>query len=476
MKEKLNPKIRKPNNSSSKKVTVSFLSVFFVFVFVNTFFYPSFYSDSGSIRRNLVDSRESFDFPEKLRKTKVYMYDLPTNFTHGVIQQHGGEKSDDVTGLKYPGHQHMHYHFHGRINGSARMDRALIPFSSHLSNVGSFSTLTRPEIERVGSPIVRVFDPAEADLFFVAAFSSLSLIVNSDRPEFGSGFGYSEEVMQESLVSWLEGQEWCRRNNGRDHVIVAGDPNALNRVMDRVKNAVLLVTDLGWFRADQGSLVKDVIIPYSHRVDAYEGELGVKQRNNLLYRETSHNLLGSVLVYGLALNVKYGGRVRDLLFKLLENEEDVVIKHGTQSRENRRAAKQGMHTSKFCLHSAGDTHSACRLFDALASLCVPVIVSDGIELPFEDDAALKPGFVVKKLRKVKPEKILKYQKAMKEVRRYFDYTHPNGSVNEIWRQVTKKIPLIKLMINREKRMIKREGSDLQCSCLCLNQTGIIHGV
>lgn len=119
-----------------------------------------------------------------------------------------------------------------------------------------------------------------------------------------------------------------------------------------------------------------------------------------------------------------------MLFKLLENEEDVVIKHGTQSRENRRAAKQGMHTSKFCLHSAGDTHSACRLFDAIASLCVPVIVSDGIELPFEDvidyrkfsiflrrDAALKLGFVVKKLRKVKPEKILKYQKAMKEVRR-----------------------------------------------------------
>ncbi|CAL9241901.1 unnamed protein product, partial [Arabidopsis halleri] len=134
MKEKLNPKIRKPNNSSSKKVTVLCLSVFLVFVFVNTFFYPSFYSDSGSIRRNLVDSR-------KLRKTKVYMYDLPTNFTHAVIKQHGGEKSDDVTGLKYPGHQHEWY---------------------------LYSDLTRPEIERVGSPIVRVFDPAEADLFYVS--------------------------------------------------------------------------------------------------------------------------------------------------------------------------------------------------------------------------------------------------------------------------------------------------------------------
>lgn len=186
--------------------------------------------------------------------------------------------------------------------------------------------------------------------------------------------------------------------------------------MDRVKNAVLLVADLGRLRADQGSLVKDVIIPCSHRTDAFEGVLGVTKRNTLLF------FMG---------NRKDGGRVRDLLLKLFENEDDVVsIKHGTQSRENRRAAKQGMHTSKFCLLPAGDTPSACRLFDFIASLCIPVIVSDGIELPFEDvidyrsfsvflrsDSALKPGFLVKKLRKVKPGKILKYQKAMKEVQR-----------------------------------------------------------
>lgn len=183
------------------------------------------------------------------------MYDLPTNFTYGIAR--GGEKADDVTGLKYPGHHHMHEWY-------------------------LFSDLTRPEIQRVGSPIVRVFDPAEADLFYVSAFSSLSLIVNSGRPD-NSGSGYSNKEMQESLVGWLESQEWWRRNNGRDHVIVAGDPNALKRVMDRVKNAVLLVADFGRLRADQGSLVKDVIIPYSHRIDAYEGELGVKERNNLLF-------------------------------------------------------------------------------------------------------------------------------------------------------------------------------------------------
>lgn len=113
-----------------------------------------------------------------------------------------------------------------------------------------------------------------------------------------------------------------------------------------------------------------------------------------------------------------------MLLKLFENEDDVVIiKHGTQSREDRRAAKQGMHMSKFCLLPAGDTPSACRLFDFIASLCIPVIVSDGIELPFEDvidyrsfsvflrsDSALKPGFFGKKFEKSETRKDFKVPK------------------------------------------------------------------
>lgn len=123
-----------------------------------------------------------------------------------------------------------------------------------------------------------------------------------------------------------------------------------------------------------------------------------------------------------------GGKIRDLLFNLLETEEGVIIKHGTQSRENRRAASRGMHTSKFCLNPAGDTPSACRLFDSIVSLCIPVIVSDSIELPFEDvidyrkiaifvqtNAALKPGYLVSILKAVTAKKILEYQKELKKV-------------------------------------------------------------
>jgi hypothetical protein len=184
-----------------------------------------------------------------------------------------------------------------------------------------------------------------------------------------------------------------------------------------------------------------------------------------------------------------GGKVRDLLFQVLEKEDDVTIKHGTQSRENRRAATKGMHTSKFCLNPAGDTPSACRLFDSIVSLCVPLIVSDSIELPFEDvidyrkfsifveaNAALQPGFLVQMLRKIKTKKILEYQREMKSVRRYFDYDNPNGAVKEIWRQVSHKLPLIKLMSNRDRRLVLRNLTEPNCSCLCTNQTGLITSI
>ncbi|KAJ0017928.1 hypothetical protein Pint_12270 [Pistacia integerrima] len=92
--------------------------------------------------------------------------------------------------LKYPGHQHMGEWY-------------------------LFSDLNRPKGERIESPMVKVTDPEEANLFFVLVFSSLSLIVDNGgalAPE-GGACQCSDSEMQEELVEWLEKQEYWRRNN-----------------------------------------------------------------------------------------------------------------------------------------------------------------------------------------------------------------------------------------------------------------------
>ncbi|GAB2281117.1 Probable arabinosyltransferase arad1 [Dionaea muscipula] len=448
-----------PRKALLKRTFATVFILLSLYAFFNSFilspFSPSFSIGATSFLD--VDSLESDGRPFLRDQIKVYMYDLPRKFTYGVIESYaiarGGLSSpvENVTTLKYPGNQH--------------------PAEWYL-----FSDLMRDEKDRIGSPVVRVMDPEVADLFYVPFFSSLSLVVNPIRPA-GGGAGaveekvYNDEEMQENLIEWLEGQVYWTRNNGWDHVFICQDPNALYRVVDMIKNGVMLVSDFGRLRSDQASLVKDVILPYSHRINSFNGDVGVENRKSLLF------FMGNRYR-------KEGGKIRDILFQILENEDDVIMKHGAQSRESRRAATQGMHTSKFCLHPAGDTPSACRLFDAIVSLCVPVIVSDYVELPFEDvmdynkiaifvdsTSALKQGFLVKLLRTISTERILRYQEELKKVKHYFEYEDPNGTVREIWRQVSLRLPHIKLMINRDKRLVKRELSQPDCSCLCSNHSG-----
>ncbi|MCL7031452.1 hypothetical protein MKW94_003068 [Papaver nudicaule] len=435
-------------SSCVKPTLVTILTFVALYAFFNTFLTPI---NPNPLESNLPFSiLSSYNSPNP--SVKVYLYDLPRKFTYGVVESYLKARDPSVSipvnDVKYPGNQHS-------------------------AEWWLFSDLIKED--RYGSSIVRVLDPEDADLFYVPFFSSLSLVANPIRPAAGNvnsdiGSVYSDEEMQQSLMEWLEEQVYWKRNNGWDHVFICQDPNALYKVIDRIKNGILLVSDFGRLTSDQASLVKDVVLPYSHRINSFKGEIGVDGRNSLLF------FMGNRYR-------KEGGKVRDLLFQVLENQEDVIIKHGTQSRESRRMATQGMHSSKFCLHPAGDTPSACRLFDAIVSLCIPVIVSDQIELPFEDaidykkiaifvdsDTAVKPGHLTKMLRKISTEKILQYQQELKEVKRYFEYDDPNGTVNEIWRQVTQKLPLVKLMINRDKRLVRRELTEPDCSCLCSNKT------
>ena len=74
--------------------------------------------------------------------------------------------------------------------------------------------------------------------------------------------------------------------------------------------------------------------------------------------------------------------MRSKLWDLLVKEPNVVMEEGL-STTGREQSIKGMRSLEFCLHPAGDTPTSCRLFDAVLSLCIPVIVSDNIELPFE---------------------------------------------------------------------------------------------
>lgn len=130
-------------------------------------------------------------------------------------------------------------------------------------------------------------------------------------------------------------------------------------------------------------------------------------------------------------------------------------------------AGKGMASSKFCLNIAGDTPSSNRLFDAIASHCVPVIISDEIELPYEDvldysefcifvraSDAVKKGYLLNLLRGIKQEEWTKMWEKLKEIVGQFEYQYPsqpNDAVDMIWQTVYRKKMRTELDLHRRTR-------------------------
>lgn len=163
------------------------------------------------------------------------------------------------------------------------------------------------------------------------------------------------------------------------------------------------------------------------------------------------------------------------------------MEEGFPNATGREQSIRGMRTSEFCLHPAGDTPTSCRLFDAIQSLCIPVIVSDNIELPFEGmvdysefsvfvavSDAMTPKWLVNYLNNISKEKRDMFRRNMAKVQPIFNYDngHPggvgpiptDGAVNHIWRKVHQKLPMIKEAIVRDRRKPQGVSVPLRCHC------------
>lgn len=267
------------------------------------------------------------------------------------------------------------------------------------------------------------------------------------------------------------------------------DPVAMWHVKDEIAPAMLLVVDFGgWYRLDakssygnsseriqhtQVSLLKDVIVPYTHLLPVLHLSEDQPRHTLLYFKGAKHR--------------HRGGIVREKLWDLLVNEPRVVMEEGFPNATGREQSIKGMRTSEFCLHPAGDTPTSCRLFDAIQSLCIPVIISDHIELPFEGmvdyldfsvvvsvNDALRPKWLVSYLQGISMKQKEKLRRHMARVQPMFMYDFgqpggigpvpPGGAVNQIWKKVHQKLPMIKEAIVRGRRKPPGVSIPLRCHC------------
>ncbi|KAL2228118.1 UNVERIFIED_CONTAM: putative arabinosyltransferase ARAD1 [Sesamum indicum] len=371
---------------------------------------------------------------------KVFMYDLPPEFHFGLLGWKGDGKSiwpDLRTKVpEYPGGLNLQH----SIEYWLTLDLLNSEFSENLK----------------GRSAKRIYNSSEADVVFVPFFASLSYNRGS---KLKSGEKRSTNaILQEKLVKFLIAQEEWKRSAGKDHIIVAHHPNSLLDARMKLWPAMFILSDFGRYPPNIANVEKDVIAPYRHVTRSYVDDTSdFDSRPILLYFQGS--------IYR-----KDGGTVRQELYYMLKNETDVHFSFGTVQKGGISQASEGMHSSKFCLNIAGDTPSSNRLFDAIASHCVPVIISDEIELPYEDildyaefcifvrtSDALKEKFLLNLIRNIRKEKWTRMWKRLKEIEHFYEFQYPsqeNDAVQMIWQAISRKVPAARRKTHRDRRFYR----------------------
>ncbi|MFQ6622563.1 hypothetical protein Gotur_001494, partial [Gossypium turneri] len=370
---------------------------------------------------------------------RVYMYDLPRKFHVGMMDRRSFEGPAPVTADNLPPWP---------SNSGIK--------KQHSVEYWLMASLLYGGNGNEDREAVRVSDPESAEAFFVPFFSSLSF--NTHGHNMTDPETEVDRRLQVELLEFLQKSKYYQRSGGRDHVIPMTHPNAFRFLRQELNASILIVVDFGRYPKTMSSLSKDVVAPYVHVVDSFTDDDALdpyESRTTLLF------FRGNTVR-------KDQGKIRIKLAKILSGSDDVHYEKSVATPKNIIMSTEGMRSSKFCLHPAGDTPSSCRLFDAIVSHCVPVIVSDKIELPYEDEIdysefsiffsmkeALEPGYLVNQLRQFPKDRWVEMWKQLKTISHHFEFQYPpkkEDGVNMLWRQVKHKLPRAQLAVHRSRRL------------------------
>ncbi|CAN6928532.1 unnamed protein product [Brassica oleracea] len=413
----------------------------------------------------------------------VFVAELPRSLNYGLLDKYWSSPPDSRIPSD-PDHP-------TRRPGKYPENPLIKQYSAEYWIMGDLET---PPEKRIGSFAKRVFSKSEADVVFVPFFATLSaeMELGNGKGSFRKRSGNEDYQRQRQVLDFLKNTQAWKRSGGRDHVFVLTDPVAMWHVRHEIALSILLVVDFGgWFRLDsksfnpstsfperiehtQVSVIKDVIVPYTHLLPRLHLSRNQRRHSLLYFKGAKHR--------------HRGGLIREKLWDLLVDEHDIVMEEGFPNATGREQSIRGMRNSEFCLHPAGDTPTSCRLFDAIQSLCIPVIVSDNIELPFEGildysefsvfvsvTDALTPKWLAYHLRSFSERDKESFRSRMAKVQSVFVYDNgradgigpiqPDGAVNHIWKKVQQKVPMVKEAVIRERRKPVGTSVPLRCQCI-----------
>lgn len=350
----------------------------------------------------------------------LYIYEVPSQFTYDLLSL---DKFELAPGTKYSQWQ-SEYYLH-----------QLLMRSSYVTH-----------------------DPERATFFFVPLYGSgMRLLSSAERMNIWEG-----------ITSWLRLQKskskasYFERNAGLDHAFAFGASRSWCKVSSASQktpkclglshnilfdsNFIKLSVEFTGLRQEhfekrsmQEKLSRIMIIPYMHfdfksafDFQFFETDFPLPptgKRENLLY------FSGSIL----PKTAPFRSIFRDACDKFPKCSFDELRRRSFNVSQQ----MSGLRQSTFCAILGGDTRASKRLFDAITSLCIPVIFDPLLVMPFMDSVpyhefVIRAPFirskiivedVLRKLQDIPEYEIIQRQSSMNVYKSYVSYlssSRPNA--------------------------------------------------
>ncbi|KAF7805641.1 putative glucuronoxylan glucuronosyltransferase IRX7 [Senna tora] len=229
---------------------------------------------------------------------------------------------------------------------------------------------------------VRTFDPYEADFFFVPVYISCNFSTVNGFPAIGHARSLIASAVQLISSEYL----FWNRSRGSDHVFVAShdfgacfhtleDVAIADGIPEILKNSIILQT-FGVQYKHPCQEAENVVIPPYVSPESIRKTLKKAPVNGR--RDIWAFFRGKMEVHPKNVSGRfYSKRVRTAIWRRFNSDRRFYLQRHRFAGYQSEIAR-----SVFCLCPLGWAPWSPRLVESVALGCVPVIIADGIRLPF----------------------------------------------------------------------------------------------
>ncbi|GAQ87674.1 Exostosin family protein [Klebsormidium nitens] len=229
----------------------------------------------------------------------------------------------------------------------------------------------------------RTTDPEEADFFFVPIYGECFLWFWEMHKKEGrqKSFDYTNQLFKVALNIVRKEHPYWNRTEGRDHIFSfpgARGPTIFSDWRTHIGKSIFLTPE-GDRTIDYFNTWKDIVIPGMESDPVFylpSSRAAISKEKDLLayFRGTIDHWEGNAYSKGIR------PRIRDLL----QNETDIIFKQASSDCD-RECYHREMSRANFCLCPLGWTPWTLRFYQAVMTRCIPVVVADDIEFPWENE-------------------------------------------------------------------------------------------